>query len=90
MWEMIQRRSGKRNLRVHRFAILDQIRDACKIERMIFGAPSGLGDGPQTLDSAARELTDAAGFQPLIAEEWKRVPQALRKRRQRRIGVGGS
>ena len=63
--------AGKGDFGVDRFAILDHLRNAGQIERVVFGAPSSPGDGSQTLDSAAGEFTDAAGFDPLITEEWE-------------------
>src|SRR5262249_34534245 len=79
--------TGKRNLRVDRLAILDFVGDHGKAERVIFGAPSRLGDSPQALYSAASELTDAARLEPVVPEEGKRVPQALRQSWQRWIRI---
>ena len=55
---------------------------------MIFGAPSGPCDRAQSLDPAACELANAAGFDPLVSEERKRVSKARPQRWQRRIRGG--
>ena len=83
---MIQPEIGQRDFRVHRFAVLDQVGDARQVQRVVLGAPAGPGDRAQALDASAREFRDAAGPDPVVAEEGKRVPQALRQGRQRRIG----
>jgi hypothetical protein len=72
--------TGEGDFGVDCFAILDQICYAGQIERVVFGTPSGLGDGSQPFNSAAGELTDAAGFDPLIPEEREGIFQALGKR----------
>src|SRR5436309_16135248 len=78
---------GDRNLRVHFFAVRDESRGVSQAERMVFAAPPGFRDSSQTLQSATGELADAARLQPVIAEERKRIPEALGKRRQRWIRV---
>ena len=63
--------------------------DAGQVQRVVLAAPAGSRDRAQAVDAAAGELADAAGPQPVVAEERKRVPQPLRERRQRRVGGGG-
>ena len=89
MCEMIQRRFVIGISRVHGLAVRDQGCRAGEVQRVIFAAPARSCDRAQAVDAAAGELADAAGPQPVVAEERERVPQPRRERRQRRVGGGG-
>ena len=73
-------------LRVHDLAVGDVGRRAGQVERVVLPAPACRGDRTQTGDPGTRMLADAARSQPVVAEERERVLQALRERRDGRIG----